>query len=159
MVDFYSVGKAFIALLALQLIDSGEVGLDEPVASVDRIFVAAGKKRRRFAKRCVTAPRLPHPRADDQQRPVELGQDGRRVGGDRTVVGTGARHAYHTNTYGHLIGEIVHRASGETCSSRLRDLASTLGADLWFGVPKSEQYRCAEVVWGGSGSSQDIRFR
>ena len=31
----------------------------------------------------------------------------------------GTRHAYHTNTYGHLIGEVVRRVSGETCRDRL----------------------------------------
>ena len=28
----------------------------------------------------------------------------------------GTRHAYHTNTYGHLIGEVVRRVSGEPCA-------------------------------------------
>ena len=31
----------------------------------------------------------------------------------------GTRHAYHTNTYGHLIGEVVRRVSGESCRQRL----------------------------------------
>ena len=159
MVDFYSVGKAFIALLALQLIDSGEVGLDEPVASVWPEFAAAGKEaatiRQALCHRAgVPAIREPMTNSDlwNWDRMADA------LAATEPWWEPGARHAYHTNTYGHLIGEIVHRASGETCSSRLRDLASTLGADLWFGVPKSEQYRCAEVVWGGSGSSQDVRF-
>ena len=44
IVDFYSVGKAFVALLALRLIDSGLIGLDDPVASVWPEFAAAGKE-------------------------------------------------------------------------------------------------------------------
>jgi CubicO group peptidase (beta-lactamase class C family) len=32
------------------------------------------------------------------------------------------------------------------------------GPDLWFGVPSSEQHRCADVIWAGSGNAEDIRF-
>ena len=42
----------------------------------------------------------------------------------------GTRHAYHTNTYGHLIGEVVRRVSGEACGRRLAALAGPLGADV-----------------------------
>ncbi len=59
----------------------------------------------------------------------------------------GTRHAYHTNTFGHLIGELVHRATGQLPGARLQSVVAPLGADLWFGVPPGEQHRCAEVVW------------
>jgi CubicO group peptidase (beta-lactamase class C family) len=68
----------------------------------------------------------------------------------------GERHAYHTNTYGHLVGEVVRRLSGQSCGDRLRELAGPLGADLWFGVPPREQSRCAEVIWAGSRTVADI---
>ena len=63
----------------------------------------------------------------------------------------GTRHAYHTNTYGHLIGEVVRRVSGETCGSRLAALAGPLQADVHVGVPASEQHRCAEVLFESPG--------
>ena len=44
LVDFYSVGKAFLALLALQLVDAGRMGLDDPVATVWPEFGAGGKE-------------------------------------------------------------------------------------------------------------------
>ena len=44
LVDFYSVGKAFLAVLALQLVDAGLIGLDDPVASVWPEFAAGGKE-------------------------------------------------------------------------------------------------------------------
>src|SRR5258708_4700331 len=44
LVDFYSVGKAFVALLALQLVDAGAVALDDAIASVWPEFAAAGKE-------------------------------------------------------------------------------------------------------------------
>ena len=48
----------------------------------------------------------------------------------------GTRHAYHTNTYGHLVGE-RHPAGPRRAArrTRLRTVAEPLGADLWCGVP------------------------
>ena len=63
----------------------------------------------------------------------------------------GTRHAYHTNTYGHLIGEVVRRVSGETCGRRLAALAGPLEADLLRRGPASEQHRCAEVIFEAPG--------
>jgi len=59
----------------------------------------------------------------------------------------GTRHAYHTNTYGFLIGEIVRCVTGELPGERLRQIASDVDADLWFGVPPTDQHRCADVIW------------
>jgi CubicO group peptidase (beta-lactamase class C family) len=59
----------------------------------------------------------------------------------------GERLAYHSNTFGHLVGELVHRASGRMPGDLLRRVADPLGADVWFGVPAAEQHRCADVVW------------
>ena len=44
LVDFYSVGKAFVALLALQFVDAGAIGLDDPIATVWPEFAVAGKE-------------------------------------------------------------------------------------------------------------------
>ena len=44
LVDFYSVGKAFLALLALQLVDDGLIALDDPIATVWPEFAARGKE-------------------------------------------------------------------------------------------------------------------
>jgi CubicO group peptidase (beta-lactamase class C family) len=62
----------------------------------------------------------------------------------------GTRHTYHTNTYGHLIGEIVGRVSGDTPGHQLRLLAQPLDADIWFGAPRRLHSRCADIIWNGS---------
>ena len=43
LVDVYSVGKAIVAALVLQLVDEGHLGLDTPVAEVWPEFAAGGK--------------------------------------------------------------------------------------------------------------------
>jgi CubicO group peptidase (beta-lactamase class C family) len=64
----------------------------------------------------------------------------------------GSRITYHTNTYGHLVGEIVHRVTGALPGARLRDVVGPLGADVWWGVPVEEQHRCADVIWAPQGT-------
>ncbi|MEI8238869.1 MAG: serine hydrolase domain-containing protein, partial [Actinomycetota bacterium] len=44
LVNVYSVGKAVVATLLLQLIDEGRVGLDDPIASVWPEFATGGKQ-------------------------------------------------------------------------------------------------------------------
>jgi CubicO group peptidase (beta-lactamase class C family) len=159
LVNVYSVGKPLVALLALQLVDAGLVGLDDPVGSVWPEFAAGGKGaatlRQALCHRAgVPAIREPLTNADLW--------DWDRMAGALAATDAwwepGARHAYHTNTYGHLIGEVVRRVSGATCSSRLRALAAPLDAELWLGVPRVELHRCADVIWAGSASVEDVDF-
>ena len=47
LVDMYSAGKPFVALLALRQVDVGRLELDAPVASGPRPEFCAGRPRRR----------------------------------------------------------------------------------------------------------------
>jgi CubicO group peptidase (beta-lactamase class C family) len=148
LVDVYSVGKAFVALLLLQLIDEGLVGLDDPLASVWPEFAAAGKGtatvRHALCHRAgVPAIRRPLTDADLWNWSVMADS----LAATEPWWPPGTRHAYHTNTYGHLIGEPVHRLTGDLPGSRLRALAERLGADVWCGLPADQHPRCADVVW------------
>ena len=152
LVDFYSVGKAFVALLALQLVDGGRVGLDEPIAAVWPEFAAGGKEgatlRHALCHRA-GVPAIREPLTDDDL------WDWSTMAGALAATEPwwepGTRHAYHTNTYGHLIGEVVRRVSGETCRDRLAALAGPLDADVHVGVPPGERRRCADVLFAAPG--------
>jgi CubicO group peptidase (beta-lactamase class C family) len=150
LVDVYSVGKPLVALLALQLVDEGLVGLDDPIASVWPEFGTRGKEtatvRHALCHRA-GVPAIREPLTNDDL------WNWRRMTGALADTEAwwqpGTRHAYHTNTYGHLVGEVVRRVSGETSASRLRAVSAPLEADVWFGVPRAEQARCADVIWAG----------
>jgi CubicO group peptidase (beta-lactamase class C family) len=145
---FYSAGKALLALLTLRCIDAGALALDDPVATVWPEFAAGGKARatvRHALSHRAAVPAILEPLRDDDLFDWER----MTAALARTPAWwpPGERFAYHTNTFGHLVGEILHRASGEMPGVALRAVAAPLEADVWFGVPAEEQHRCAEVIW------------
>ena len=148
LVDVYSVGKALVGLLVLQLVDDGSFGLDDPVTSVWPEFAAEGKGgatvRHALCHRA-GVPAIREPLADRAL--ADWDTMTAALAATAPWFVPGERHVYHTNTYGHLIGGIVHRASGDLPGTRLRGLAGPLGADVWCGLPEPEQARCADVIW------------
>ena len=159
LVDVYSVGKAIVALLALQLVDQGRLGLDDPVTSVWPDFGAGGKEgatvRHALCHRAgVPAIRRPLTNQDlwdwDTMTTALAATEAWWV--------PGTRHAYHTNTYGHLVGELVRRVAGVLPGDRLATLAGPLGADVWCGLPVDQQARCAEVIWEFGGSTPVVDY-
>ena len=148
LVDVYSVGKAFIGLLALELVDEGRLTLELPVAELWPEFGVEGKAEatiRHALSHRAGVPAIEQPLSDEDLWSWE------------TMTGAlaatppwwppGTAHAYHTNTYGHLIGEIVHRASSQMPSVRLAALVDALGVgdQVYVSVPDAELARCAEV--------------
>jgi CubicO group peptidase (beta-lactamase class C family) len=152
LVDFYSVGKAFVALLALRLVDAGRIGLDDPIATVWPEFAVAGKDaatlRHALCHRA-GVPALRRPLTNDDLWNWRVMADA--VAAAVPWWEPGTRHAYHTNTYGHLVGEVVRRVGGTSCARQLAELAGSVGADVHIGVPAADLHRCAEVVFVGPG--------
>ena len=67
----------------------------------------------------------------------------------------GTAHAYHSLTYGHLVGELIRRVSGETVGTYLRrHIGDPLAIDCWIGLPASVDDRVAQVVKAGGPSER-----
>jgi CubicO group peptidase (beta-lactamase class C family) len=59
----------------------------------------------------------------------------------------GTAHAYHSLTYGWLVGELVRRVSGKRPHEFLRDEVCTpLGVEAWIGAPATVDNRIADVM-------------
>jgi CubicO group peptidase (beta-lactamase class C family) len=59
----------------------------------------------------------------------------------------GTAHGYHGVTFGHLVGEVLRRATGRTCGTLIRDeLAVPLGVDLSMPLPAIDDARTAQLV-------------
>jgi CubicO group peptidase (beta-lactamase class C family) len=59
----------------------------------------------------------------------------------------GTASGYHMLTYGHLIGEVIRRITGQRLGEFFAaHIAGPLGADFHIGLPPSEFHRVANVV-------------
>ena len=156
IVDFYSVGKALVALSLLRLVDGGRIALDDPIASVWPEFGAGGKEAATL--RHALCHRAGVPAIAERLTNDDLWSWPRMTAALAATPAwwvPGTRHSYHTNTYGHLVGEIARRVCGAMPGERLREIAAPLGADVWFGLPAAEQTRCAELLWQQPGAFSD----
>jgi CubicO group peptidase (beta-lactamase class C family) len=156
LVNFYSVSKAFLALCVLELVDAGRIALDDPVARVWPEFGVGGKEgvtlRQALCHRAAV-PAIREPLTNEVL--WDWAAMASALAATEAWWEPGTRHAYHTNTYGHLIGEVVRRVSGQSPRHRLAAMTGPLGADVHIGVPAGEQPRCATVIFAApSGGSQ-----
>lgn len=148
LVNTYSVTKTMTALVALALVEEGELDPDAPVAHYWPEFRAAGKQ-------------------DVLVRHV-LGHTSGACGWARTVAlediydvehaaallaaqepwwTPGEGSGYQAMTHGHLVGEIVRRITGRTLGAVLREeFAEPIGADYWLGAPAELDARVATLV-------------
>ena len=146
LVDYYSAGKPFLALLALQLVDAGLIAPRRP----PRRGVARVRGRRQGSGHLAPCPVPPrgcagHRRAADQRGPVGLGTDDRSPGRHPALVGAG-----YPSRVPHQYVRPSHRRGGAAgewrrrCRERLAEMAASLGADIHIGVPRAERHRCAD---------------
>jgi len=150
---FYSTGKPLATLCALQLIDSGELELDVPVCKWWPEFAAEGKEK-------ITVRQLLSHQAGLQSIRKRLPEDAMLDWEAMTEALAaaapwrikGSNHAYHTNTYGFLAGELVRRVNG-LCFKQYfaKHVADLLNADVYFGVSDKDLPRAAELIWHPTG--------
>lgn len=148
LVNAYSVGKPIVALALLQLVADGRVDLDEPA---DRYWPELRAGQRGATVRHALCHRAGVPAIREPLTNAALSDWSTMC---RSVAATdpwwepGTRHAYHSNTYGHLVGELARRVDGRLPGTWLRDeIAGPLDADLGWGLDAGQQARCADVVW------------
>lgn len=151
LVNVYSVGKAIVSALVLQLVDDGTIDLDDPVSRHWPEFGAAGKERgtvRQLLCHRIGVPALAERLTNDDL--FDFDHMTAAVARAAPWWEPGARHAYHTNTFGHLTGGLLRAVTGTGPGARLAShLAGPLGADIHFGVDPGDLDRCADVIWGG----------
>lgn len=154
---FYSTGKPLAALCVLKLIDEGMLELDAPVCRWWPEFAASGKSGitvRQVLCHQAGLPaikkRLPRLAMLDWQLMVKS------LAEQSPWLTPGSGHAYHSNTYGFLVGEIVRRVSGKSIGQYFKEkIAEPLGVDVAFGLTEYDLSRVAEIVWHPSGDAPD----
>lgn len=147
IVRMMSVNKGMTALCAHMLADRGLLDYSRPVAFYWPEFAQAGKEAITVHQlmsgmaALIFPDEVPAGKAFDWEAMV----DG--LARQKPIWPVGTRGAYHSSTYGHLVGEIVRRITGKTPGTFFREeIALPLGIDYWFAVPKAEQHRVSEVL-------------
>ena len=148
IVNIYSVGKAMTAICVLRLVDEGRVDLDAPAATYWPEFAQAGKAdvpvryllTHQAGLVAVGKPLPPGSFLDWELMTSELAAQ-------EPWWTPGEGHGYHTNTYGHLGGEIVRRVDGRSLGTYVHEeIAGPLDADLLIGFGPELDDQCADII-------------
>lgn len=142
----YSVGKALVATMLLQQVAAGRVSLDARASSLWPELVAgsAGATVRDVLCHRAGVPAVRARLSNDDLWSWSTMCDA--IAATEPWWAPGTRHAYHTNTYGFLVGELARRASGAEPGAWLQSLNVGSG-ELFWGVPDEALARCADVWW------------
>lgn len=140
-----STTKGLTGLLANQAIERGLLDPDAPVARYWPEFAAHGKEGvlvQHVLDHRAGLPDVP-PGAD----PTDWDAMVQGLAAATPSWEPGTAHAYHSVTYGHLVGELLRRTTGQTVGALLqRDVCGPLGVDCWIGTPPEVDGRVAELV-------------
>jgi CubicO group peptidase (beta-lactamase class C family) len=147
LVNVYSTTKGMTAICAHQLVERGQLDLDAPVASYWPEFAAAGKRElpvRYLLSHTAGLPaiRKPLPSGalyDWEQMTAALAEQ-------EPWWPPGTRHGYHALTFGHLVGEVIRRISGQSLGSHFRQqVAEPLEADFHIGLGAEHDDRTSDL--------------
>ncbi|WP_210649869.1 serine hydrolase domain-containing protein [Nocardioides sp. SYSU D00065] len=143
----YSVAKPFAALAFLDAVAEGHLGLDQRVASLWPAYAQAGKQdttMRHLLSHQAGLPAFPEAALDvaydDREALVEL------LAAAVPAHPPGGGVAEHALTYGHLLDEVLRRATGEPLADRFARLARAGGWDLHLRVEDDDLPRVATMV-------------
>ena len=146
--NVFSTTKCMTSLAALVLVDRGELDLDANVAAYWPEFAARGKAEIKVRQLMSHTSGVS---GWDQQITLEDLYDCAKstalLAAQAPWWEPGTAAGYHALNYGHLIGEVIRRITGQ----RLREffaahIAGPLGADFHIGLPPSEFHRVANLV-------------
>ncbi|WP_224362046.1 serine hydrolase domain-containing protein [Hyalangium versicolor] len=147
LVMTYSVCKPLVACAVLVLVDRGQLELDAPVAKYWPEFGQSGKHA--ITVRDILDHLSGLPAVRDPITVRDLYDWSTMVSLlERQEPWWKPRSAFSEQVllYGYILGELVLRITGQGFAEFFRDqIASKLGIEFYFGVPVSEQQRCAEL--------------
>jgi CubicO group peptidase (beta-lactamase class C family) len=146
--NVFSTTKAMTSLAALVLVDRGALDLDANVAAYWPEFAANGKagvKVRHLLSHMSGVSGWEQPITLEDM--YDWDKSTALLAAQAPWWEPGTASGYHALNYGHLIGEVIRRITGQRLGEFFAThLAGPLGADFHIGLPPSESHRVASVV-------------
>ena len=146
--NVFSTTKCMTSLAALVLVDRGELDLDANVARYWPEFAARGKegiKVRHLLSHTSGVSGWEQPITLDDL--YDWDKSTALLAAQAPWWEPGTASGYHMLNYGHLIGEVIRRITGQRLGEFFAaHIAGPLGADFHIGLPSSEFPRVANVV-------------
>ncbi|MGC4811075.1 serine hydrolase domain-containing protein [Micromonospora sp. DT228] len=143
----FSCTKGILAICAYLLAQQGRLDLDAPVTRYWPAFGQHGKAD--IPVRWLLTHQAGLPAVD---RPLTLDEvlawDPviKAIEAQAPLWEPGTAHGYHSMTYGWLVGEVIHRITGQLPGAFFADtVAGPLGLHTWLGLPAAES---DTVAWG-----------
>jgi CubicO group peptidase (beta-lactamase class C family) len=148
IVNFFSCTKTLTALAALIAIDRGLVDAFAPVAKYWPEFADNGKQDvevRHLLSHTSGVSGWEAPFSIEDIYDWEKATS--HLARQAPWWPPGTASGYHAVNYGHLIGEVIRRATGKTLKEFVRDeIAAPLGADVQIGARHEDYHRIAELI-------------
>ncbi len=146
--NVWSTTKTMTSLAALMLVDRGELNLDASVARYWPEFAAQGKagvKLRHLLSHMSGVSGWNQPiRVEDI---YDWESSTAKLAAQAPWWEPGTASGYHALNYGHLIGEVIRRITGQRLGEFFAaEVARPLGADFHIGLAPSEFHRVSKVV-------------
>jgi len=146
--NVFSTTKGITAICAHRLAGQGLLDIDAPVAKYWPEFAQAGKGE--IPVRYLLSHRAGLP-AVRKVLPPRSAYNWETMtsalAGEEPWWEPGTKHGYHALTYGYLVGEVVHRISGQTIGTYFRkEIAEPLGIDFHIGLAAKHDARTAEML-------------
>ncbi|MEY2451982.1 MAG: hypothetical protein QOD92_1556 [Acidimicrobiaceae bacterium] len=148
LVCVFSCTKGVVAIAAMWAVERGLIDLDAPVAKYWPEFAAEGKGDlpvrwllTHEAGLPAIRTRMPHGSLSDWDAMTSA------LAAQEPWWEPGTAHGYHGVTFGHLVGEVLRRATGRTVGAIVRDeLAAPLEIELWMPLPVGADARTSDLA-------------
>jgi len=148
LVNVWSTTKGVTAIALAKLVDQGRIDYAAPVARYWPEFARNGKAQITVSQLLSHQAGLP---GFTEPMPLEEFYDWAtvtdRLAAQAPMWPPGTRNSYHAMTFGFLAGELIRRVSGLSVGQYLaREVAGPLRADIFIGLPESEEARVAPLI-------------
>ena len=148
IVTVYSSTKVMTAICIHMLVDRGLLDVEKPVAKYWPEFAQAGKENLPVKYLLSHSSGLPGWDVPLKEKDLyDWNKITSLLAAQKPWHEPGMQEAYHSDTFGYLLGHLVLKITGKSLGTFFREeVAEPLNADFHIGLPKAHDSRVAELI-------------